>query len=72
MTTRFPPFMADSWAQRPTIVQLAEVAASGKAGSLAQDGAQEGVHQVRMRAAVAAALQERQVLGVLTMAAAWS
>ena len=29
---RFPPFMADSWAQSPTMVQLAEVAASGRAG----------------------------------------
>jgi hypothetical protein len=32
MTTRWPPFMADSWAHRPTMVQLAEVAASGNAG----------------------------------------
>ena len=29
MTTRSPPFMADSWAQMPTMVQLALVAASG-------------------------------------------
>ncbi len=27
-----PPFRADSWAHRPTMVQLAEVVASGKAG----------------------------------------
>ncbi len=32
MSTRFPPFIADSWAQRPTMVQLADVAASGRAG----------------------------------------
>jgi hypothetical protein len=30
--TRFPPFVADSWAQSPTMVQLAEVSASGSAG----------------------------------------
>ena len=29
---RFPPFIADSWAQSPTMVQLADVAASGRAG----------------------------------------
>ena len=32
IATRSPPFMADSWAQRPTMVQLAEVSASGRAG----------------------------------------
>jgi hypothetical protein len=32
MSTRLPPFIADSWAHRPTIVQFAEVAASGRAG----------------------------------------
>ncbi len=32
MTIFSPPFMADSWAQSPTMVQLAEVAASGRAG----------------------------------------
>ena len=65
MATRSPPFMADSWAQRPTMVQLAEVCGVGQGGAVAADGAQEGVDQVRVRAAVAAALKERQVLGVL-------
>ena len=65
MTIFSPPFMADSWAQRPTMVQLADVAASGKAGRSPLTAHQEGVDQVRMRAAVAAALQEREVLGVL-------
>jgi len=32
IATRSPPFMADWWAQMPTIVQLADVAASGRAG----------------------------------------
>lgn len=32
MTTFSPSFSADSCAQSPTMVQLAEVAASGKAG----------------------------------------
>lgn len=32
ISTLLPPFIADSWAQRPTIVQLAEVSASGSAG----------------------------------------
>ena len=32
MSTRFPPFIADSWAQRPTMVQLADVSASGRGG----------------------------------------
>ena len=49
----------------PTIVQFTDVSASGIAGCLADARHQEVVHQVRMRAAVAAALQERQVLGVL-------
>src|SRR5205823_9277414 len=31
-TTRSPPFIADWWAQIPTIVQFADVAASGSAG----------------------------------------
>ena len=57
--------MADWWAQMPTIVQLADVAASGRAGRSPRMAAQPGVDQVRVRAAVAAALQERQVLGVL-------
>jgi hypothetical protein len=37
----------------------------GQGGPFALDGAQERMNQVGMRAAVAAALQERQVLGVL-------
>ena len=37
----------------------------GQGGPLSLDGAQEGVDQVRMRPAVAAALEEREVLGVL-------
>ena len=49
----------------PTIVQLALVAASGKAVAFAADGDQEVVGQVRVAAAVAAALEERQVLRVL-------
>ena len=49
----------------PTIVQLAEVSASGSARLLAEAGHQEVVDEVRVRAAVAAALQEREVLGVL-------
>ena len=65
IVTRSPPRMAESWAQRPTMVQLAEVSASGKAGRSPLDRAQPGVDQVRVRAAVAAALQEREVLGVL-------
>src|SRR5947208_2620369 len=32
IATRSPPFMADSWAHSPTIVQLALVGASGRAG----------------------------------------
>ena len=49
----------------PTIVQLADVSASGIAGRLADARHQEVVDEVRVRAAVAAALQERQMLGVL-------
>ncbi len=65
MTIFSPPFMADSWAQSPTMVQLAEVAASGSAGRSPLTAAQEGVNQVRMRPAVASSLEEREVLGVL-------
>ncbi len=32
MSTRFPPFIADSCAQSPTMVQLADVTASGRGG----------------------------------------
>jgi hypothetical protein len=32
MSTRLPPLIADSWAQSPTMVQFAEVAASGRGG----------------------------------------
>ena len=49
----------------PTIVQLADVSASGNAGCSPRHGHQEVVGQVRVRAAVAAALEERQVVGVL-------
>ena len=56
--TRSPPFMADWWAQMPTIVQLAEVGGVGQGRLLAEDGHQEVVGQVRVAAAVAAALEE--------------
>ena len=57
--------MADWSAQMPTIVQLADVAASGMAGRSPRMAHQPGVGQVRVRAAVAAALEERQMLRVL-------
>ena len=49
----------------PTSVQLALVGASGKAGWFAQHRHQEVVDQVRMAAAVPAALQEAQVRRVV-------
>ena len=45
----------------PTSVQLALVGASGNAGCLPEHRHQEVVRQVRVAAAVAAALQEAQV-----------
>jgi len=61
ITTFSPFFNADSWAQMPTMVQLAEVAGVGEGGAVALDGAQPGVDEVRVRAAVSAALDEREV-----------
>ena len=60
-----PPFMADSWAQMPTIVQLAASRRRACGGCSPSTAIEEVVDQVRVAAAVAAALQERQVVGVL-------
>ena len=49
----------------PTIVQFADVSASGMAGRSPMHGHEEGVDEMRVRAAVAAALQEGEVIGIL-------
>ena len=65
ITTFSPLFIADSCAQMPTIVQLTEVSASGIGGRSPRQASRKLCDQVRVRAAVAAALEERQVVGVL-------
>ena len=57
-----PPLSADSCAQMPTIVQLAVVSRVRERRLLARAGHQEVVREVRVAAAVPAALQEAQVV----------
>ena len=58
-----PPFSADSCAQSPTQVQFAERRAFGNGSRSSSRAAQELVHQVRVRAAVAApCVKDRCVL----------
>ena len=59
--TSSPPLSADSCAHRPTQVQLAERRAFGNGSRCVGEGADELVHEVRVRAAVAGALREAQV-----------
>ena len=64
---RSPPRIADSCAHTPVIVQFAAVAASTDGAALVADGAHELVHEMRMRAAMSAALDERRVLVLLVV-----
>ena len=62
MTTRLPPFMADSMCAEPNHGPIRRGLRVRQRRALASHGAQERVDQVGMRAAVSAALGEREVL----------
>ena len=62
MRTISPPFRADWWAQMPTLVQLADCSTFGNGSRSSTRALMNSLTRCGMRTAVAAALDERQMV----------